>query len=170
MDLHWPTALFKEIQIQILAGSFRNSEEQALVNSRRKSQKTLLGMTPWDLDLMKGHISHRIGLHWYVQHEVPIQKQMEQLIGIILRRVGLTGDRLLRAAEEALIPGSTAHVEIVNTIREDHIDSARKLIREIDFECKRLEDFLNAAQVCLVNMYSDQRLSTKSAPRQKISL
>ena len=129
---------------------------------------------------MKGHISHRIGLHWYVQHEVPIQKQMEQLIGIILRRVGLTGDRLLRAAEEALIPGSTAHVEIVNTIREDHIDSARKLIRdreilgrverEIDFECKRLEDFLNAAQVCLVNMYSDQRLSTKSAPRQKISL
>lgn len=64
---------------------------------------------------------------------------------------------MLRAAEEALIPGSTVHVELVNTIREDHIDSARNLIRdreilgrverEIDFECKRLEDFLNAAQV-----------------------
>ena len=66
--------------------------------------------------------------------------------------------RLIRAAEEALIPGSTEHIGIVKTIREDHIDSARKLIRnheilgrverEIDFECKRLEDFLNAAQVC----------------------
>jgi aspartate kinase len=64
---------------------------------------------------------------------------------------------LLRAAEEALIPGSTAYGFIVNTIREDHIASARSLIRdheilgrverEIDFECRRLEDFLNAAQV-----------------------
>jgi len=53
--------------------------------------------------------------------------------------------------------GSTEHEVIVNTIREDHIASARNLIgdheilgrveREIDFECKRLEDFLNAAQV-----------------------
>ena len=79
-----------------------------------------------------------------------------------------------------MIPGSTAHVQIVNTIREDHIDSARKLIRdreilerverEIGFECKRLEEFLNAAQVCPINIYSDQRLSTKSVRRQKISL
>ena len=65
---------------------------------------------------------------------------------------------MIRAAEEALVPGSTEHIVVVNTIREDHIDSARKLIRdheilgrverEIDFECKRLEEFLNAAQVC----------------------
>jgi aspartate kinase len=65
--------------------------------------------------------------------------------------------RLLRAAEEALVPGSNAHVEIVQAIREDHIGAARALIRdmeilgrverEIDFECNRLENFLNAAQV-----------------------
>jgi hypothetical protein len=56
-----------------------------------------------------------------------------------------------------LIPGSTAHVGIVKAIHEDHIAAAQSLIRdreilgrverEIDFECKRLEDFLNAAQV-----------------------
>jgi hypothetical protein len=73
------------------------------------------------------------------------------------------GCRLLRAAEEALIPGSTAHVGIVRDIREDHIASAKELIRdreilgrverEIDFECNRLEDFLNAAQV-LVRSHS----------------
>ena len=67
------------------------------------------------------------------------------------------GHRLLRAAEEVMIPGSTAHVEIVNTIRVDHLETAQELIhdkeilkrveREIEFECKRLEDFLNAAQV-----------------------
>jgi hypothetical protein len=87
---------------------------------------------------------------------------------------------LLRAAEEALIPGSTVHVELVNTIREDHIDSARKLIRdpeilgrverEIDFECNRLEDFLNAAQVCPIKFYSDKRLSMKLVQKQKILL
>jgi hypothetical protein len=69
----------------------------------------------------------------------------------------LVDGRLLRAAEEALIPGSSAHVDIVKTIKEDHLDAARGLIRdqeilgrverEIDFECKRLDDFLNAAQV-----------------------
>lgn len=57
-----------------------------------------------------------------------------------------------------MIPGSTAHVEIVDAIRMDHLETAQKLIcdneilgrveREIEFECKRLEDFLNAAQVC----------------------
>ena len=71
----------------------------------------------------------------------------------------MTHDRLLRAAEEALIPGSTAHVLIVKTIREDHIVAARGIIRdseilerverEIDFECTRLEEYLNAAQVQL---------------------
>jgi hypothetical protein len=59
-----------------------------------------------------------------------------------------------------LIPGSTAHIEIVDAIKEDHIDSVKRLIRdteivgrverEIEFECKRLEDFLNAAQACLL--------------------
>ena len=71
-------------------------------------------------------------------------------------------------------------LSLSNTIREDHIDSARKLIRdreilgrverEIDFECKRLEDFLNAAQVCPVNLYSDKRLSMKLVRKQKILL
>ena len=65
---------------------------------------------------------------------------------------------MLRAAEEVMIPGSTVHVEIVNAIRLDHLETAQKLIqdknilgrveREIEFDCKRLEDFLNAAQVC----------------------
>lgn len=54
-------------------------------------------------------------------------------------------------------PGSTEHAAIVELIREDHVSAARELIqddeifvrveKEIDFECKRLEDFLNAAQV-----------------------
>lgn len=56
-----------------------------------------------------------------------------------------------------MIPGSTAHVAIVKAIREDHVNAAQKLIRnaeilgrverEIDFECTRLEEYLNAAQV-----------------------
>ena len=72
----------------------------------------------------------------------------------------VSNGRLLRAAEEALIPGSSAHGGIVKAIREDHIDAARGVIRgkeilerverEIEFECKRLEDFLNAAQVCVL--------------------
>ena len=59
-----------------------------------------------------------------------------------------------------MIPGSTAHIGIVKAIREDHIASAQELIRdreilgrverEIDFECNRLEDFLNAGQVSFV--------------------
>jgi hypothetical protein len=58
-----------------------------------------------------------------------------------------------------LIPGSTAHVTIVMDIRTDHIAAARDLIRDTeilgrvergdDFECKRLDDYLNAAQVRL---------------------
>jgi hypothetical protein len=66
-----------------------------------------------------------------------------------------------------LVPGSAAHIEIVNAIREDHIDSARRLIRdteivgrverEIEFECKRLEDFLNAAQASLPRVLVDAR-------------
>jgi hypothetical protein len=56
-----------------------------------------------------------------------------------------------------LRPGSTVHLDIVEAIREDHVNTTRELIldqeiaarveREIEFECKRLEDFLNAAQV-----------------------
>jgi hypothetical protein len=70
-----------------------------------------------------------------------------------------------------LIPGSAAHSEIVNAIRKDHIASARKLIRdteivgrverEIEFECKRLEDFLNAAQVQLLWALVNGRLSMR---------
>ena len=78
---------------------------------------------------------------------------------------------MLRAAEEALIPGSTTHVEIVRVIKEDHIAAARGLIRdaeilgrverEIDFECGRLEDFLNAAQAFPSDDTIDCRLSMK---------
>ena len=81
------------------------------------------------------------------------------------------GNRLLRAAQEALIPGSHAHGIIVNTIREDHIATARTLIRdreilgrverEIEFECKRMEEFLNAAQVHHKRSALMERLSTK---------
>jgi len=81
------------------------------------------------------------------------------------------GLRLIRAAEEALFPGSTAHVAIVKAIREDHILTAKELIHsdeiltrvtgEIEFECKRLEDFLNAAQVHITWAVADNRLLTK---------
>jgi aspartate kinase len=81
------------------------------------------------------------------------------------------GNRLIRAAKEALTPGSNAHGIIVNTIREDHIATARTLIRdreilgrverEIEFECKRLEDFLNAAQVRRKRNILMERLSMK---------
>lgn len=68
--------------------------------------------------------------------------------------------RLLRAAEEALIPGSVAHQHIVKSIHDDHVAAARDMIkdkdilgrveREIEFECTRLDSFLNAAQVSQV--------------------
>jgi aspartate kinase len=89
-----------------------------------------------------------------------------------------TTNRLLRAAEEALRNGSVEHVGIVEAIRVDHVDAARELIadreimervvREIEFECKRLEDFLNAAQVRPRN--DSRRSSMKSVLRRRISL
>ena len=70
-----------------------------------------------------------------------------------------------------MVPGSTAHVQIVKDIREDHVASAKSLIRdteilgrverEIDFECRRLEDFLNAAQVPTPHCSVNGRLSMK---------
>jgi hypothetical protein len=108
------------------------------------------------------------GLRWYVRREVLLPRLKERRIGmgppvslslscVEVVDLGLCGDRLLRAAEEAMIPGSTVYVEIVDTIRIDHIQTAGKLIRdkeilgrverEIEFECKGLDDFLNAAQV-----------------------
>jgi hypothetical protein len=78
-----------------------------------------------------------------------------------------------------LIPGSTAHVEIVQLTREDHLEAARSLIhdpeilgrveREIEFECNRLENFLNAAQVTeLLGTNLIPRSSMKLVPRRKI--
>lgn len=124
----------------------------------------LLGTFPYPslvLKVIEVRTLQRIKLRWYVQLEVLLQKQRAQLTGMYffpLRILAANqGIRLLRAAEEALIPGSTTHGVIVETIREDHIASAKTLIRDreilgrvergINFECKRLEDFLNAAQV-----------------------
>jgi aspartate kinase len=111
-----------------------------------------------ELTLGKGRICLRIGLRWYVRHGALPPRQREPPIGMSPIQSGALICRLLRAAEEAMAPGSTTHIEIVNTIRLDHIQTAQKLIcdkeilgrveREIEFECKRLEDFLNAAQVC----------------------
>ena len=77
-----------------------------------------------------------------------------------------------------MIPGSTAHIEIVKAIREDHIGTARSLIRdrevlgrverEIEFECKRLGDYLNAAQVLPVTGLSHRRLSMRLAQKPRI--
>ncbi|KAK9464926.1 Aspartate/glutamate/uridylate kinase [Lipomyces arxii] len=68
-----------------------------------------------------------------------------------------TTNRLLKAAEHALKKGSNKHVEVVNLIRNDHVDVARKLIKSdeilanlescINEECDLLTRFLSAAQI-----------------------
>jgi hypothetical protein len=171
---------FKGIQIQAMVGLFKNSEEPALENSQRKSLKMLLGTTsngPWTNE--RSHITeNRIALVCSARSAATKEEGTTNRYFTMGSRADRI--RLLQAAEEALIPGSTTHVELVNIIREDHIDSAKKLIRdreilgrverEIDFECKRLEDFLNAAQVCPANVHSDKRLSMRLVQKQKILL
>lgn len=65
--------------------------------------------------------------------------------------------RLLRAAEEALKPGSRLYLDIVEAIRESHVQAGEEFIRsserlkaltkEVETECGRLTNFLSAAQV-----------------------
>jgi aspartate kinase len=67
----------------------------------------------------------------------------------------------LRAAEEALKEGSSHYLEIVDEIRQDHLEAARSVITqdksiladvelEIQEECLRLGSFLEAAEVDVV--------------------
>lgn len=68
-----------------------------------------------------------------------------------------TTNRLIRAAGEALVKGSTIYQTLVDEIREDHLKAAREIIRndtvlkelEIDLinECDILRRFLEAAQI-----------------------
>ncbi|KAI5838777.1 Aspartate/glutamate/uridylate kinase [Morchella snyderi] len=68
-----------------------------------------------------------------------------------------TTNRLLRAAEEALKPGSRLYLDIVEAIRESHVDAGAELIKskeildqlknDIETECGKLLNFLSAAQI-----------------------
>ncbi|KAK9316524.1 Aspartate/glutamate/uridylate kinase [Lipomyces starkeyi] len=68
-----------------------------------------------------------------------------------------TTSRLLKAAEHALKKGSSKHIDIVNTIKDDHITVSRKFVQDADIladleasisrECDMLANFLSAAQV-----------------------
>ncbi|GAA5807316.1 hypothetical protein MFLAVUS_000674 [Mucor flavus] len=68
-----------------------------------------------------------------------------------------TTNRLLRAAQEALIDGSNKHLEIVQEIRQDHLNAARAVIKNEDIlrsleaqlenECLKLRSFLEAAEI-----------------------
>lgn len=69
--------------------------------------------------------------------------------------------RLLKAAEEVLVPGSTAYIDIVTTIENEHVAHATEAlersnasttlindtIRDIRLECGKLRSFLEAAEV-----------------------
>jgi hypothetical protein len=64
---------------------------------------------------------------------------------------------LLRAAIEALTPGSREHLQIVKDLLDDHLKAAREIIRDttileplerqIEYDCIKLKSFLEAAQV-----------------------
>lgn len=68
-----------------------------------------------------------------------------------------TTNRLLRAAAEALVPGSSLYLTVVNEIRDDHVCAAKRLIsnthvlegliKGVEQECMRLSSFLGAAQI-----------------------
>lgn len=65
--------------------------------------------------------------------------------------------RLLRAAQEALTPGSDKHLDIVKQITADHMEAAERLVHDpvileqlqeqIGKECRKLRSFLQAAEV-----------------------
>ncbi|KAI7897885.1 Aspartate/glutamate/uridylate kinase [Cokeromyces recurvatus] len=68
-----------------------------------------------------------------------------------------TTNSLLKAAEEALIEGSTKHLDIVEEIKKDHVNATRTIIQSksillsvessLTEECLKLRSFLEAAQI-----------------------
>ncbi|CAG8736171.1 2108_t:CDS:2, partial [Dentiscutata erythropus] len=68
-----------------------------------------------------------------------------------------TTNKLLKAAEEALIPGSKEYYRIVDEIGQEHINASRKLISDPEIlnelekqllqDCAKLKCFLEAAQI-----------------------
>ncbi|KAG9294666.1 hypothetical protein G9A89_008145 [Geosiphon pyriformis] len=68
-----------------------------------------------------------------------------------------TTNRLLKAAEDALKPGSKSHFQIVEEIYQDHILYARRVIKspeilsdldqDLRLDCAKLKSFLDAAQI-----------------------
>ncbi|KAF9916214.1 Aspartokinase [Lobosporangium transversale] len=68
-----------------------------------------------------------------------------------------TTNRLLRAAKSAMSPGSIEYIEVVQEIRLDHLDVAKKhisnpeilkrVMEEVNQDCDRLKAFLEAAQI-----------------------
>lgn len=79
--------------------------------------------------------------------------------------------RLLRAAKEALTPGSRGHLQIVKDLLEDHLKAAREIIRDtaileplerqIEYDCIKLKSFLEAAQVGILVIESALRAITR---------
>ncbi|KAI7858033.1 Aspartate/glutamate/uridylate kinase [Circinella umbellata] len=68
-----------------------------------------------------------------------------------------TTNRLIRAADEALRPGSTEYLQIINDLLQDHLDVAEEMINDpeilkelkhdIGRDCTKLKSFLEAAQI-----------------------
>ncbi|KAI8969173.1 Aspartate/glutamate/uridylate kinase [Mycotypha africana] len=68
-----------------------------------------------------------------------------------------TTNRLIRAANDALKPGSTEYLSIISDLLEDHLAVARDMIKNDDirkelemhikYECDKLKSFLEAAQI-----------------------
>ncbi|CDH56305.1 aspartokinase [Lichtheimia corymbifera JMRC:FSU:9682] len=68
-----------------------------------------------------------------------------------------TTNRLIRAADDALRPGSSEYITILNDLLEDHLKVAEELIqnteikeqlkKDIEHDCAKLKSFLEAAQI-----------------------
>ncbi|KAI7857416.1 Aspartate/glutamate/uridylate kinase [Circinella umbellata] len=68
-----------------------------------------------------------------------------------------TTNQLLRAAEEALTPGSNKHLDIVKELLSDHLSAAKALVKnqiilekleaQIQKDCMKLRSFLQAAEI-----------------------
>jgi aspartate kinase len=68
-----------------------------------------------------------------------------------------TTNRLIRAANNALKPGSKEYLDIVSDLLADHLDVAKEMIKneeirkeledDIKTDCEKLKSFLEAAQI-----------------------
>lgn len=68
-----------------------------------------------------------------------------------------TTNRLIRAADDALRPGSSEYITILNDLLEDHLKVAEELVqnteikeqlkKDIEHDCAKLKSFLEAAQI-----------------------